>query len=135
MGNLSASEDQSHCLLFENMQGDGELVSASQLRELMKKTNQELDVVFVAACDSQDIGRIFQRNGARHVVCVESNRFVLDEAAILFTKTFYSYLFTGEEICAAFNAAKNAVSFNIREAEANLFIMLLKEEYDGFLGT
>ena len=59
MGNLSGSEDLSHCLLFENMQGDGELVSASQLRELMKKTNQELDVVFVAACDSQDIGRIF----------------------------------------------------------------------------
>ena len=48
----------------------------------MKMSQHELDLVFVAACDSQDIGRIFQRNGARHVICVEKERFVLDDAAI-----------------------------------------------------
>ena len=107
--NYNQSADHGHFLLFENAQGDGELVSAQQLKELMKKARRELDVVFVAACDSQDIGRIFQRNGARHVVCVESNRFVLDEAAILFTNTFYREIFTGEEICTAFEMAKQAV--------------------------
>ena len=57
--NFKQSEDHGHFLLFENAQGDGELVSAQQLKELMKKAKRELDVVFVAACDSQDIGRIF----------------------------------------------------------------------------
>ena len=120
--------DKGHFLLFENPEGDGELVSAHQLGEFMKKAKADLDLVFVAACDSQDIGRIFQRNGARHVVCVEQNRFVLDEAAIFFTKTFYADLFSGKEICAAFYDAKSAVEFQIRSAEANLFIMLTKED-------
>lgn len=48
----------------------------------MMKSSHELDLVFVAACDSQDIGRIFQRHGAKHVICVEKERFVLDDAAI-----------------------------------------------------
>ena len=48
-----------HFLLFENKQGDGELVSAQELSDFMKKANTVLDVVFVAACDSEDIGKIF----------------------------------------------------------------------------
>lgn len=94
----------------------------------MKTTNHVMDVVFVAACDSQDIGRIFQRSGAKHVICVEKNRFVLDEAAIKFTKTFYSEVFNGSEICTAFDCAKNAVKFLIANKEAELFILFLSED-------
>ena len=64
-------------------------MSAKELQKFMVQERLELDVVFVAACDSQGIGRVFQRCGAKHVVCVEQNRFLLDEAAIHFTKTFY----------------------------------------------
>ena len=110
--NLKDNVDKGHFLLFENEFGDGELVSAQQLGDFMRKNSADLELVFVAACDSQEIGRIFQRNGARHVVCVEQNRFVLDKAAIFFTKTFYSILFAGEhEVCTAFDQAKQAVSF------------------------
>ena len=63
------------------------------------------------------------------MVCVEQDRYVLDEAAIYFTKTFYSLLFRGEGICKAFEAAKSAVKFKIRETEANLFMLLLAEDY------
>ena len=46
-------------MLFENGYGAGELVSAKQLRELMQKSAQPIDVIFVAACNSEFIGRIF----------------------------------------------------------------------------
>lgn len=98
---------QGHFLLFENEYGDGELVSAQQLSNFMKSAQAELELVVVAACDSYEIGRIFQMNGAKHVVCVEQGRFVLDKAAIDFTKTFYSVLFKGEDdTCSAFEYAK-----------------------------
>ena len=87
-------------------------------------------MIFVAACDSEFIGRIFQRCGAKHVVCVKQQRFVLDEAAIQFTRTFYKHIFQGTPICTAFEAAKSAVGGHIRESEANLFVMLLKENLD-----
>ena len=61
----------------------------------MKEEEHKLDLVFVAACNSEDIGRIFQSFGVKHVICVKKQRFVLDEAAIDFTKTFYIKLFQG----------------------------------------
>lgn len=127
--NFDLHKERGHLLLFEDQNGDGELVSAQELREFMQQANTELEVVFVAACDSQGIGHIFQRCGAKHVVCVEQDRYVLDEAAIYFTKTFYSLLFKGENICEAFEAAKRAVKFKIRETEANLFMLLLAEDH------
>ena len=94
----SQSEFAGHYLLFENHYGDGDLVSAQQLGEFIQKSSKDFSfsVVFVAACDSESVGRIFESNGAKHVVCVEQGRFVLDKAAIQFTKTFYDLLFNGE---------------------------------------
>ena len=46
----------------------------------------KLDVVFVAACDSEIVGRIFLKCGARHVICVKTGEHVLDEATIQFTE-------------------------------------------------
>ena len=45
-----------------------------------------LDVVFVAACDSEFVGKIFLKCGARHVICVKTNEYVLDDATIDFTR-------------------------------------------------
>ena len=84
-------------------------------------------MVFVAACDSKGIGKIFQRCGVKHVICVEQGRSVLDSASICFTKTFYGQLFRGDPVCDAFTAAKEAVTFKIKETEANLFVLLLQD--------
>ena len=40
----------------------------------MKKVQIELDLVFAAACDSEDIAEIFKNSGAKHVVCTVRNR-------------------------------------------------------------
>lgn len=117
-------------MLFENYYGDGELVSAQELSEFIKKSskNFQFSVVFVAACDSEDVGKIFLLNGAKHVVCVEQGRQVLDKAAIQFTKTFYDLIFNGEEVCTAFDQAKNSVRFFITKEEASLFKLLKQHE-------
>jgi hypothetical protein len=54
---------------------------------------------------------------------------VLDNAAIDFTRTFYSYLFKGTPICEAFKQAKGAVEFMHKKTEANLFLLLLNENF------
>ena len=110
--NFRQNQNVGNFLLFENGQGDGELVSAQELSTFMEKDEANLSVVFVAACQSEEIGRIFQDNGAKHVICVESKRFVLDKAAIMFTKKFYFELFSRREyVCKAFDKAKNYVEY------------------------
>ena len=53
--------EESNFLLFEKAEGDGELVSAKQLREFIGKPSTErhsLDVVVIAACTSEFIGKV-----------------------------------------------------------------------------
>ena len=110
-------------MLFENHFGDGELVSSQELSKLIQTSakNFKFSLVFVAACDSEDVGKIF-RLGAEHVICVEKGRFVLDQAAIRFTKTFYEQIYQKEEtICTAFYEAQRSVQYNHTAEEANLF--------------
>jgi hypothetical protein len=64
-------KDDGDFLLFETDRIDGELVSSKQLRKLIRYYGVELDLVFVAACKSEFVGRIFQRAGAKHVICVK----------------------------------------------------------------
>ena len=79
----------------------------------------------MAACDSEIVGKIFKLCGAQHVICVEKGRFVLDKAAISFTKTFYEQLYLkGEHVCTAFDVAKRSVAFQCEGNEADLFKIL-----------
>ena len=89
--------------MFENEHGSGDMVCANELGQFMSKASEKIDVVFVAACTSEGVGKIFHRYGASHVICVMQNSKVLDSAAIDFTKIFYERLFKGEEVCAAFD--------------------------------
>ena len=98
-------------LLFENNVGEGELVSEKTLNNLVSKSmlDLDLDLVFVAACKSDFIGRIFKKIQAKHVICVKKTKEILDEAAITFTKYFYYYIFTKVNICEAFQKALKKV--------------------------
>ena len=62
------------------------------------------------------------------MICVEKKKYVLDEAAIQFTKTFYSEVFNGYDICTAFDHAKSAVEFQLNDREAEIFILFLSED-------
>ena len=65
------AQETSNYLLFETYEGKGELISAKQIRKLLDKSEQKLNVVLIAACDSEYIGKVFLKNGAKHVICVK----------------------------------------------------------------
>ena len=71
MCNYTEVRQEGNFLLLESETGEGELVSARRLHKLIKSTLPHLDLVFVAACDSEFVGRIFQQCGVKHVVCVK----------------------------------------------------------------
>ena|ERR1719438_95524 len=75
--NAHASGDNKF-LLLEKETGEGELVSEKELNKLISSTMPNLDLVFVAACQSEFVGKIFQKCGARHVICVQQDKEVLD---------------------------------------------------------
>ena len=91
----SQDEEEYKFLLLETELGQGKLVSEKTLNSLITKKLPDLNVVFVAACQSEFVGSIFHKCGASHVVCVQQDKEVLDEAAIHFTKSFYKNLFSG----------------------------------------
>ena len=87
----------------------------------------KIKLVFVAACMSDFVGRIFQQCDVPHVICSEQGKTILDEAAISFSKDFYSKLFKGEAVCKAFKSAKEEVALKFSENEANRFKLLISK--------
>ena len=75
----------------------------------------ELDLVFVAACKSEFVGRIFQSADAGHVICIREGAEVDDKAALVFARNFYKKIFHGSPICEAFSQAKAAVEFEVNQ--------------------
>ena len=64
MGTSSQSmRQQGNFLLLENSAGEGELISQMNIEKLVKSHLPDLDLVFVAACQSEFVGKIFQRCG------------------------------------------------------------------------
>lgn len=116
-------------LLFEDEHGNGQLVSEDSLRKLILRNLPNIGVVVVAACYSEFVGKIFQRIGARHVVCIDKSHQVMDQAILVFTRRFYSEVLANTPVCKAFVDAKNELLANtdIPDGQADI-IKLLKEE-------
>ena len=73
----------------------------SKMTSLMSDLKPQF--VFLAACNSENVGRIFLKAGVKHVICVDQNQRILDRAAIEFSKIFYDEVFDdGNSICSAF---------------------------------
>ena len=68
---MAMDQAQLNNLLFENAKGFGDLVNQKDLMKLIAQQMPALDVVFVAACDSEFVGKIFEKCGAKHVICVK----------------------------------------------------------------
>ena len=114
-------------LIFENEYGGGDMVSEEDLETLMKSADQKIKLIFIAACDSEQIGMLFRKFNVEHIICIKDKRYVLDEVAIKFTQTFYKAVFTGKPVCEAFKRALQATQFNVGagcQNEVNLFQLL-----------
>jgi len=113
-------------LLFEHEQFIGELISEKSLKNLVSNVDRT-ELVFLAACDSEFAARIFIRKGARHVICIEDMKEVLDKAVLTFTDTFYRAVFEGNSICDSFTVAQKLTTNLHTWNEAKIFKLLTSE--------
>ena len=120
--------EKENVLVFEKENGEGDLINSKLLNKMIWEKTPDLDVIFLAACDSEFAGRIFLKCQARHVICIQKDQKVLDEAAVMFTQRFYQFVFQGKSVCDAFYAAKSDVEAIYSEREARIFTMFVQEE-------
>ena len=107
---------------METAECDSQLVSRKQLQSLIRSSGTVLNFVYIATCHSEFVGRIFLEAGAKHVICIDQQEEVMDEAIISFTDTFYDMILRQTvPIPVAFNKAKLVVSITFGEDEAKIF--------------
>lgn len=130
---IGSKDIEGDCLVFEDGEGKADFKSAGQIATLLQQNRQEhaLDFVFVASCHSSIVGEVFRKAGAKHVICVDREEKILDEACIKFTESFYRRYFTGQfSVCESFEFAKQYIksSSGLPAGEENKFVLLIKEE-------
>ena len=90
--------------MFESETGEAVRMTKEDLRKELSNFEgmKKLELVFVAACQSEFVGELFKEAGAQHVICVDKKRSVLDEVAIDFTLNLYQRVLDGTKVCKAF---------------------------------
>ena len=86
-------------------------------------------LVFLAACHSEPVGRLFLEK-VEHVICIDKTREVADVVQLDFAKVIYKALLgkkgcnNQKTVCEAFREAKSHCTFTYRESETDLFKLL-----------
>ena len=111
-------------LVFENDRDClGKYLHADELKKIVAETEIQLDFVFMATCHSEFAAKIFLEAGAQHVIGINHEQPVKDDAIITFTQTFYSILWNERsQICKCFEIAKLAVQISHGKEEASKFV-------------
>jgi CHAT domain-containing protein len=127
ISNSEFQEQEGDFLLFEDEHLIGELISKKKLQNLISNV-EKTDLVFLAACSSEFVAKIFLRKGVRHVIFIENMKEVLDKAVLTFTNTFYRTLFDGKTICEAFQIAQRLTVNLHSERDALIFKLVTRTE-------
>jgi tetratricopeptide (TPR) repeat protein len=105
-----SSHGHEEFLLFEDGKGGSQPVTGDYLKRLICMGGFELAIV--TACYSEKIGEMLVEAGIRHVIAVQCDVPVLDEAAIVFIGQFFRSLFQGDSVQKAFEMAKLLIEGN-----------------------
>lgn len=122
-------------MVLENEDGSGQLISSQKLKMILDVCNSKLEVVFLSSCYSESEAEVLLNAGAKHVVCIQKTKKVMDEACIKFSRSFYQALFSEcRTPCESFNIAQQTLSISQGlEGQSALFIMKtrnsIKEEH------
>jgi hypothetical protein len=112
-------------LVLEDSVGRAHIFGASTLQNLLHShAPQRVQLVFLNACNSFEIGHAFFNAGAGSVICTKQGCTVRDEDAKYFMNTFYAALFCGRTIQAAFGIAQSALL--ARPSAADTFLLLAR---------
>jgi len=132
---MSIVKNKEDWLVLENEDGSGQLISSQKLKMILDVCNSKLEVVFLSSCYSESEAEVLLNAGAKHVVCIQKTKKVMDEACIKFSRSFYQALFSEcRTPCESFNIAQQTLSISQGlEGQSALFIMKtrnsIKEEH------
>ena len=110
-GGFSQKKQQFY-LAFENEKLEQEECDTKQLRELIEEVEKpkgKLELVFVNACHSEEVGKVFIDSGVENVIAVQSDLQIRDSVAQVFSELFYERLFSGMGIKHSFDYAMTNV--------------------------
>jgi tetratricopeptide (TPR) repeat protein len=125
--------DQNGCdmLVFEDADACAHFVDIPTLRDLLGPSVTGLKLVFLAACSSMALGRVFIDAGVDYVVCVRRSQRVMDKASIAFARAFYHALVSGKNVYASFRIGKARVASEsgIPASESDKFVLLERQQH------
>ena len=102
------NEKNQFYLCFENQDGQMDPIYANDLRSILETLKTKVQVVFVNACHSEQVARVFEDAGVPCVIAVQSQLQIADIVARKFAQEFYHYLFDGFALGEAFDNARLA---------------------------
>lgn len=100
---------QQFYLCFENNEGELDPFYADDLRAILQRLKPDIQLVFVNACHSEQVARVFADAGVPCVIAVQSQLQIADMVARNFAQKIYEYLFDGCSIGQAFQASRLAI--------------------------
>lgn len=71
---------------------------------------EQVRLVFLASCHSEDVGWAFHDAGVAHVICLKSSEMIRNDTQRIFTREFYVNIFSEcQSVCKAFYNARETV--------------------------
>jgi len=124
-GHGGRDENGAEYIVLETPDGAAQMLTVQQLSSILgHRRGAAVDVVFVSACNSVEVGNLFIGCGARYVVAVARGSKVMDRSSLLFARAFYHALFTGHSTSTAFQIARSRVDVEVGRGEAVKFVLL-----------
>lgn len=108
-------------LYFEDVNGNAVPISANALAGLVSLHSDSIECVVLSACFSDEVAKAVRTHVNWVIGCDDS---IADDAAIAFSRAFYRALANGEGYGKAFRYARNEISLNGMEAEAEKYKLL-----------
>ena len=99
-------EVKEYFLEFENSKAELLKIHSSKLRTILKNEDlSSIKLVFVNACHSEEVAKIFLEFGVRCVIVIQGKHKINDAYARAFSNFLYEGIIEGESIKEAFNSA------------------------------
>jgi len=97
-------------LVFEDGRGGLQALAADRLADLVCPGGQSaFRLAFLSACHSERLAEALATAGVPHVVAVDKDEPVTDQAAAAFARAFYAALLAGQTVAAAFDQGQTSV--------------------------
>ena len=109
------SFDGKYSLSLENLKDKGKTlkININELENLLLNSNyiniNQLDLVFISTCYSEDFAKKFLEHGAKNVIYIEKKTEINNDISVIFTELFYQNLIEGHSIIKSFENARDAM--------------------------